>query len=194
MTETSTRESPPQGIKTWTCPECKKILSNEAGQHVCVDMHVVAYNKTAYKLGIPKIEEVQEAIIEKEFKEYTLRGPVVLPPAEDKDLTVLKAYILDNGFVVATVAMHIRMLCTSAMTTPSTTGWDFADRANIPDLVFALLHQPGYLEEIWPSLSIIMSDNKANPAWTAGISMTIAFFDIIRTLPMLKELENEEKS
>ena len=161
-------------------------------------MHVETYNKTADKLGIPKIEPSVEEVAEAQINtdEYKTTQFRVSPPtpAEDKDLTALKAYILDNGFVVATVAMHIRMLCTSAMTTPSTTDWDFADRAHIPELVFALLHQPGYLEGIWPSLSIIMSDNKANPAWTAGISMTIAFFDIIRTLPMLKELENEEKS
>ena len=202
MIETSTQESPPQKIEI-SCPVCDVTFPDENSlvAHVCPtandkaeidtlikeaetseatgsgetildlhEKHVETYNKTADKLGIPKIETL---------------------PAEEKDLTALKAYILDNGFVVATVAMHIRMLCTSAMTTPSTTDWDFADRANVPDLVFALLHQPGYLEGIWPSLRIVMSDNKANPAWTAGISMTIAFFDIIRTLPMLKELENE---
>ncbi len=160
--------------------------------------HVEPYNKTADKPGIPKIDREQLA---KHINNPNEKCPdcgvcngIKTLPAEEKDLTALKAYILDNGFVVATVAMHIRMLCTSAMTTPSTTDWDFEDRAHIPDLVFALLHQPGYIEGIWPSLKVVMSDNRANPAWTAGISMTIAFFDVIRTLPMLKELKNEEKS
>lgn len=195
MTETSTPESPPQKIEKRLPPDSFDAAHADNCQKQ--EKHVETYNKTADKLGIPKIETRQDVddkykIILKELPTITVK--YIDPPVEDKDLTALKAYILDNGFVVATVAMHIRMLCTSAMTTPSTTDWDFADRAHIPDLVFALLHQPGYLEGIWPSLSIIMSDNKANPAWTAGISMTIAFFDIIRTLPMLKELENEEKS
>ena len=110
-------------------------------------------------------------------------------PAEDKELMLLKEYILDNGFVVSTVAFHIVALCSQPMVTPSTTGWDFADREHIPELVFALLHQPGYIEGIWPSLRIVMGSSRGNPAWTAGIAMTIAFFDVIRTLPTLKAMK-----
>ncbi len=110
-------------------------------------------------------------------------------PAEDKDLTALKEYILDNGFTVAGVAMHIVMLCAQPMVTPATPDWDFVDRANVPDLVFGILRQPGYLEGIWPSLKIVMGTNKANSAWTAGIATTLAFFDIIRILPTLKALK-----
>ena len=113
-----------------------------------------------------------------------------LPSAEGKELTALKKYILEDGFVLATVAFHIVALCAQPMTTPSTTTWDFVDRAFIPDMVLALLNQPGYLEGIWPSLSVVMGSNKGNPAWCAGIATTIAFFDVIRTLPALKELKN----
>lgn len=198
VTETSTPESrPPQKIEKRLPPDsfdaapaenCQSSQATGSGETI-LDLHA---SELLERDGPPReytqeeAEEAQQAI-----EDSSLRGKKYF---DDKDLTALKAYILDNGFVVATVAMHIRMLCTSAMTTPSTTDWDFADRANIPDLVFALLHQPGYLEGIWPSLSIIMSDNKANPAWAAGISITIAFFDLIKTLPVLKELKNEEKS
>ena len=115
-------------------------------------------------------------------------------PAEDIELTALRKYILEDGFVLATVAFHIVALCAQPMTTPSTTMWDFKDRAEIPAMVLALLNQPGYLEGIWPSLKIVMSSNKGNAAWCAGIATTIAFFDVVRTLPALKELQNEEKS
>ena len=111
------------------------------------------------------------------------------PPAEDRDLTALRAYILDNGFTVSAVAFHIVVLCSQPMVTPSTTDWDFADRQHIPELVYALLNKCGYLEGIWPSLKIVMGSNKANSAWTAGIATTIAFFDTIRVLPTLKELK-----
>ncbi len=112
-------------------------------------------------------------------------------PAEDVELTNLKKYILEDGFVVATVAFHIVSLCAEPLMTPSTTMWDFKDRANIPDMVFALLNQPGYIEGIWPSLKIVMGSNAGNSAWSAGISTTIAFFDVVRTLPALKELQND---
>jgi hypothetical protein len=112
-------------------------------------------------------------------------------PAEDKELTALKKYILEDGFVVSGVAMHIVMLCSQPLVTPSTTGWDFVDRAKIPDMVWAIMRTPGYLDGVWPSLKIIMGTNKGNAAWTAGIVTTIAFFDCIRTLPALEELKND---
>lgn len=112
-------------------------------------------------------------------------------PAEDIELTALKKYIQEDGFVLATVAFHIVTLCAEPMTTPSTTTWDYKDRACVPDMVLALLNQPGYLEGIWPSLKIVMGTNKGNAAWCAGIATTIAFFDVIRTLPAIEELKNE---
>lgn len=115
-------------------------------------------------------------------------------PAEDVELMALKKYIREDGFVLATVAFHIVTLCAQPMVTPSTTGWDFKDRASVPDMVLALLNQPGYLEGIWPSLKIVMGSNKGNSAWCAGISTTIAFFDTIRVLPAIKELKNEKES
>jgi len=116
-------------------------------------------------------------------------GSPVITPAEDVEFTALKKYILEDGFVLSTVAFHIVSLCAEPLTTPSTTTWDFVDRAFIPDMVLALLNQPGYLEGIWPSLKIVMGSNAGNAAWTAGISTTIAFFDVIRTLPAIKELQ-----
>lgn len=112
--------------------------------------------------------------------------------AEDIELTALKKYIQEDGFVLATTAFHIVTLCSQPMVTPSTTTWAFRDRAQIPDMVLALLKQPGYLEGIWPSLKIVMGSNAGNAAWASGIAMTIAFFDVIRTLPTLKDLKATE--
>ncbi len=165
-------------------------------QHLVAEKHfkqVERYNETADKLGIPKIsvdlatkDGVKEAI--DYFNKHIQEDEEL--PAEDKDLKAIKDYVLSNGFVPSAVAMHIVMLCSQPLVTPSTTAWDFKDRANIPDMVFAILKTPGYLEGIWPSLKIIMGTNVGNPAWCASIATTIAFFDCIRTLPTLKELKN----
>lgn len=161
--------------------------------------HVDAYNKTAEKIDrefhpvskpIPEIDKLPPDFKAKHAYGVGVAGCV---PVEDIELTALKKYIFEEGFVVATVAYHIVALCAQPMVTPSTTTWDFVDRAMIPDMVFALLKQPGYLEGIWPSLKIVMSSNKGNAAWCAGIATTIAFFDVIRTLPTLKEMNNEQE-
>ena len=162
----------------WICPDSSEIITGPSYPmlHECQkdsqkpdhhEKHVATYNKTADALGIPKIPT----------------------PAEDRDLTALKTYILDNGFVVSGVAMHIVMLCDAPLVTTSTTDWDFEDRQHIPDMVYGLLRQPGYIDGIWPSLKIVMGISGGNSAWTAGIATSIAFFDVIRTLPTLKALK-----
>ena len=178
VTKTSSPESPPQKIE-------KGLILPETVERVfpC---------KVEHK--IEEIDEYQDAEKKPQFElkeEISIRGCSINPPAEDIELTNLRKYILEDGFVLATVAFHIVSLCAQPMTTPSTTTWDFKDRAMIPDMVLALLNQPGYLEGIWPSLKIVMGSNKGNAAWTAGIATTIAFFDVVRTLPAIEELKND---
>lgn len=179
-TEDCSPESPPQGIDD-TSTKAFEITKNvrKSNAQTLQDVRSgapIENEKTMAELLGQKLNEARNI------------------PVEDIELTVLKRYIFEDGFVVATVAFHIVILCGQPMVTPSTTTWDFVDRASIPDMVFALLKQPGYLEGIWPSLKIIMGTNKGNAAWCSGIATTIAFFDIIRTLPTLKDMENEKKS
>ena len=166
VTETSSPESPPQEI-------------DKIDEYQDAEKHEV--ETAAERVGREFRETVEEGAIES------------LPDisAEDIELTALRKYILEDGFVLATVAFHIVTLCAEPMTTPSTTTWDFKDRAMIPDMVLSLLNQPEYIEGIWPSLKIVMGSNKGNSAWSAGIATTIAFFDVIRSLPTIEELKNE---
>ncbi len=184
-TKTSSPESPPQETES-------DVRSRKAFE---ITKDIKKTNEQTLQevnsgIAIEEIDEYQDAEKYELKEEITVRGCSINIPAEDIELTALKKYILEDGFVLATVAFHIVSLCAEPLTTPSTTMWDFRDRAMIPDMVLALLNQPGYLEGIWPSLSIVMSDNKGNAAWCAGIATTIAFFDVIRTLPALKELQN----
>ncbi len=188
-TETSSQESQPSQKKIELVAKELPPLDTEndlLARHLPPDSFDAAHAENCKSQGKLKGSDVakslEEAINEKGLKLQT-------PPAEDKDLTALKEYILDNGFTVAGVAMHIIVLCAQPMVTPATPDWDFVDRANVPDLVFEVLRQPGYLEGIWPSLRIVMGTNKANSAWTAGIATTLAFFDVIRILPTLKALK-----
>lgn len=165
VTKTSSQESPPQEIKGVLPPDSFDAAHAENCQKV------------------PTVSSVQD-----EIKKHS----ELFKPAEDVELTALKKYIREDGFVLSTVAFHIVTLCAQPLVTPSTTTWDFAERAEIPAMVLALLNQPGYLDGIWPSLRIVMGSNKGNQAWCAGIATTIAFFDVVRTLPAIEELKNEQ--
>lgn len=168
VTKTCSQEShPPQKNKTDIIKACEKIRD-------------VGYQRAA-----------QEAVAEITANRPTGAKLTNLFPAEDIELTALRDFIFDSGFTPAGVAFHIVALCSQPLVTTSTTNWDFKDRASIPDMVFALLRQPGYIEGIYPSLKIVMSDNIGNAQWSAGVATTIAYFDTIRVLPSLKEMKND---
>ena len=170
-TENSSLESPPQKINDF-----KKGHAYDSGEEYTPDDNHV-------DMVISSVDEEKKTI--------------TLQPAEDIELAALRKFIMSTGFVLSTVAYHIVSLCSQPMMIPSTTTWDFKDRANVPDMVFALLKQPGYIEGIWPALKVVMGTNIGNETWTAGIATTLAFFDTVRMLPVLKEmkgLEDEKKS
>ena len=131
-------------------------------------------------------EEIKPAIGLDELAQEL--GLELQTPVEDVELTALRKFIMSTGVVLSTVAYHIVSLCSQPMMVPSTTTWDFKDRANVPDMVFALLKQPGYIEGIWPALKVVMGTNIGNETWTAGIATTLAFFDTVKMLPVLKEM------
>ncbi len=202
-TETSSQESqPPQNsdsLNYYICPDCaEEVLNIGKLNHQCAYLEAKGVDTPTSELlnrGGPiqeytqeDVDDAQKATEENNTLQMNCQQCV---PAEERELTALKEYILDNGFNAAGVAMHIVMLCAQPMVTPSTTTWDFKDRANVPELVLNVLKAPGYIEGIWPSLRVVMGTNKGNAAWTAGICTTIAFFDVIRSLPILKELEND---
>jgi len=150
---------------------------------------------TASELDTQVRGEIQvDPILKEGFDEALYKMLPKITPAEDVELTALRNHIFSKSFTPAGVAFHIVALCSQPLVTTSTTNWDFKDRASIPDMVHTLLRQPGYLEGIYPSLKVVMSDNVGNATWSAGIATTIAFFDVIRTLPTLKEMENGTES
>lgn len=177
VTKTSSPESPPQKIE------------GHPDYIDCIPPSALDRSGPLREYTQEEADEAQEAI---DAENIRRTRKACSPPVEDIELTNLKKYILEDGFVLATVAFHIAALCAEPLTAPSTTTWDYKDRAMIPDMVLALLNQPGYLEGIWPSLKIVMGTNIGNTAWCSGISTTIAFFDTIRVLPAVKELSNEK--
>ena len=112
--------------------------------------------------------------------------------AEEPELAVIRDYILSNGFNVAMVAMHLSVLCAQPTVVPSTTTWAMPHWERIPDMVYKTLTTPGFLENIYPALKVVMGSNIGNTAWSSEIAITFAFFGIIQTLPYVLEMEKNE--
>ena len=48
--------------------------------------------------------------------------------------------------------------------------------------------QPGYIEQAWPVLRIIMGNSLSNIQWSANVLITLAFYDFVKVLPQAAHL------
>lgn len=103
---------------------------------------------------------------------------------KDKDLENLKEYVYGNEFNRRTVELTITTLSSIPRSLPFPSLWRIPKTLDISKFVYNILMTPGYLDGIWESLAIVMSDNKANTYWTASVAIGIALYDSLKFLPI----------
>ncbi len=97
----------------------------------------------------------------------------------------LKEYIVSEEYNVNWVRLHLTHLGRIPSAIPVMTLWEVPPSIDIPQLIYDTVHTAGYLENIWPALSIVMGSSRDNLAWTAGVMTTMALFAVIQELPIL---------
>ena len=109
----------------------------------------------------------------------------LLPIRKNIDDPVLEKFVefLDTSWPISTVNIHILNLCAnSPFAMPSPILWKLPKNMRIESLVYDGVKQRAIIEELWPSLKIIMGDNILNFMWTAGAFTTIVFMGIVSDL------------
>jgi hypothetical protein len=71
---------------------------------------------------------------------------------------------------------------------PRWAGWETDTTLDIAKLVLMVLTQPGYIDRMYPVLKILMGRNFPNMKWTLSVLITLAFFDMVKTLPNAQHL------
>jgi len=100
----------------------------------------------------------------------------------DVDLQRLKDYVQGEEYSINWVRLHLSNLGRIPNVIPVMTLWDIPTWKDIPEDVYNVVMTDGYLENIWPSLRMIMGSSRDNLYWTAGVLTTMALFDAIRML------------
>jgi len=105
----------------------------------------------------------------------------------DKNLQRLKEYVRGEEFSINWVRLHLSNLGRIPNVIPVMNLWDVPASLDIPKAVHDVVLTDGYLDNIWPSLSMVMGSSKDNLRWTAGVLTSFALFDTIRFLSTYKE-------
>jgi len=102
---------------------------------------------------------------------------------EDLNLRRLLDYVYGPEFSLNWVRLHLQNLSRIPEVIPVMTLWDVSPQLDIAQLIYDVIQSPGYVENVWPHLRIVMGSSRDNVRWTAGVCTTIALFDAIRLLP-----------
>lgn len=122
-----------------------------------------------------------------EYPPQSLPGEQINPKNNDVNLRRIKEYVTGNEFSVNWVRLHLTNLGRIPNVVPVMTIWDISSSWDIPKIIYDIIQEPGYIDNIWPCLRIIMGSSQDNIMWTVGVMTTIALFDCIRTLPFLEK-------
>ena len=104
------------------------------------------------------------------------------PAEEDQALTRIKRYFGDGHYVYGTAAAQIRAICDNPTVVPQMSQWSRSFHDKLPAMVTGVLMQPGYLDDIWPQVKLVMGTSVGNVTWAAQVATSIAFFDLLKFL------------
>lgn len=102
--------------------------------------------------------------------------------AEDPALTKIKQYFAEGHYVYGTAAAQVTRLCSDPTVMPVSSQWTTPFHDALPKMLTEILMQPGYLDNIWPQLKLVMGTSVGNITWAALIASTIAFFDMLKVI------------
>jgi len=73
------------------------------------------------------------------------------------------------------------------MVLPSITTWDVPGTFDKAKLIYEIASTPGYAENMWPTIKLVVGKSVGNVSWTAAILTTFAVFDALKIIPYLIE-------
>jgi hypothetical protein len=121
------------------------------------------------------------------IRNFTASGPAEVQ--EDPHMVQLRSYVTQSqNFPESFVGFHLQNICANPATIPLPSTWEIPQGFDLHKAIYILVRTPGYVEAIWPTLKVIMGSNSGNPKWSAGVMITLALFDVIKTIPFVDTL------
>ena len=105
---------------------------------------------------------------------------------EDIRLRRFKEYI-ETEWGPAAVTMQLRALFGNGYPPiPPPQRWTLGPYyTNLEQLIWEQVQTESFIEEIWPSVQMLLGDDVCNSMWAAQVATTLALFNLIRILPLM---------
>lgn len=110
-------------------------------------------------------------------------------PIEDKRLRRLKEY-LETEWGPYAVTNQMRNLFGSAVgypPIPPPQRWRIPANLDLDRLIWEQLQNEAFIDEIWPSILMMLDDDTLNTMWAAQVATVLALHNIIKILPIILE-------
>jgi len=108
---------------------------------------------------------------------------IMLPPVEDPQLIRLKEF-LDTEWGPPAVGMQLRALFAGGLPPiPPPQRWD--TEIDVIQVIYEQLQSEKFVNEMWPSIKMLLKDDTCNTSWAAQTLTILALFNIIRILPII---------
>ena len=120
-------------------------------------------------------------ILSEPGKEEKPTGPI------DIELEAFKVY-LDTEFGPAGVEMQLRGAFGGGLAPiPPPPRWAISPNLDISHLVWEQVQTDSFIDEIWPSVKMLLGGDTLNRQWAAGVCTILSLMNIIRVLPIVIE-------
>ena len=115
------------------------------------------------------------------YREEMLEEPVRIQTPSDPFCVAIRDYCRERS-----VALVLKSLCERVPeAVPNYRGWRTSDP--VP-LIYKKIQEPGYVEDLLPTLEMLLASNFRNSRWAAQVLIAITLFKVI------EELAQESKS
>jgi len=106
---------------------------------------------------------------------------------DDINLRRLKDYLNGEEFTPSWVMMHLAQITSNPKITPRISLWDKPNEIDVVVKgVYNVMMSPGFVDNTWPYLKVVMGSSRDNVVWCANVLTTIALFETIKILPFME--------
>ena len=117
----------------------------------------------------------------------SFEGEFSVRSEDDKRLEAFKDFLNIQWGRPAVVTLFRSLWSGGYPPFPVFTSWAVPQNVDILELVWRQVQTDSFIDEIWPSLKMVLDDNIFNSQWAAQVATLLAMYNVIKFLPLLVE-------
>ena len=174
--QTSTPPKPPPDSKpkTDTLTESLKITP------------AASSTKPATSSKLPK-----GVTIRKQNNTWLADLPAKQPTEDERRLMLFKNYLDAHWGLPAVVVLFRTLFAGGYPPIPIPTRWLIPKDIDLIQLIWEQIQTDNFIDEIWPSIKMLLGDDICNYEWSARVATVLSLFNIIKVLPIVLENNGE---